>query len=85
MPTIAEIMGTRKKEIAEPILKHLFDSAADPIEAAMVLMLCLTEITARSIQSQNPNEIAARMKEFTEGWIDALTGEKDPSVPALLQ
>jgi hypothetical protein len=88
MPTIVEIMGERRKELGEPIIKHLLETADDPVEASMVLLLCMTEIVARAIQSQNPHEIAVRMREFTDGWITMLEGgqpPKDPNVPSLLQ
>jgi hypothetical protein len=81
------VFTERRKKLAEPILHHLLTEAEHPVEAMMTLMLCLTEIIARSIESQNPREIAARMKDVTQGWIGCLAGGEsdEQDKPVILQ
>lgn len=82
MAETMEQMIERRKRVAEPILDTLRGHCDGPQEAITVLMMCVTEITARSLQTQDPHLIAQRIGEMVDAWGASLCMGEPPPKPA---
>jgi hypothetical protein len=73
----------RRKLIANPILDILHNECNDAADAMSVLLMVITEVTARSIQSSDPNLIGHRLSEIFGRWTGSLI--KKPPAEATMQ
>jgi len=74
-----------RKRICEPILSHVQQSCDGPDEEITVLMMCVTELTARAIQTKDSELIADRINNMVRAWTTAMSEAPEappkPEVP----